>query len=75
MQQNDTGTIAFCELACKYFPKQTKTNAVRNLNKWINRNEELNAKLLEAGFLPRMHQFVTPRQHAIIVEFLGDYKE
>ena len=73
MQKKDGNTIAFSDLACKYFPNQEKRNAERNLNKWIERNVDLSTRLAEVGFMPRKHQLLTPKQHALIINFLGDH--
>ncbi|MCD8079820.1 MAG: DUF4248 domain-containing protein [Bacteroides sp.] len=63
--------ITFAELAMLYFPyASTPRNAVRSLNRWINRCPEMLQELRKTGYGPYNHRYLTPRQHAIIVKYL-----
>lgn len=60
------------ELALLYFPDcQTKEGALANLKSWIKGNSDLTAALKACGMPPRNKSF-TPKEVALIFEFLGE---
>ena len=60
------------ELAMLYFPNtETKAGALNNLNSWIHGNRQLCAALRQCGMPPKA-KFFTPKEVALIVEYLGD---
>ena len=64
---------SFSALAQAYFPGcATAKNAVRCLNRWISRCDELIEKLLTTGYKPYNHRSLTPKQFTLIVYYLGD---
>nr|WP_320058594.1 DUF4248 domain-containing protein [uncultured Bacteroides sp.] len=63
----------FALLAQMYFPGcSTNKNAVRCLNRWISRCQNLASELLTTGYQPYNHRYLTPKQYTIIVQYLGD---
>lgn len=58
------------ELAQLYFPGNTPQSASAQLKKWM-RNDQLHAKLTEAGYHSGQ-KLLTPRQVEIIVNHLGE---
>ncbi len=65
--------ITFAELARLYFPNaSTSRNAVRSLNRWINRCSGLLEELRKTGYAPYNHRILTPRQRAIIIRYLDE---
>lgn len=60
------------DLAMLYFPTaNSKHVAVNHLNGWINRNKSLLAELESIGHL-RSARYFTPKEVAIIVNYLGE---
>jgi hypothetical protein len=65
-------SIMKMELALQYFPNAYNTHsATTMLNNWLRRNPELWEALKEAGYNPRQC-YLTPRQIAIIIHYLGE---
>lgn len=65
-------TYGKSELALLYFPEaQTAVGALRSLNFWINGNKRLQEKLRNCG-MPITAKNYTPREVALIVEYLGE---
>lgn len=65
--------FSFAELAQMYFPGcSTPKNAVRCLQRSINRCSNLATLLSETGYLPYNHRWLSPRQQALIFANLGD---
>ena len=65
-------TYGKSELALLYFPEAQSTNgALCNLKYWISRNEQLTEKLRDCG-MPQNAKNYTPREVALIVEYLGE---
>jgi hypothetical protein len=60
------------ELALLYFPDAiTAKGALSNLNSWIRGNQELREALRRCA-MPQMSKFFTPKEVALIVEYLGE---
>lgn len=60
------------DLAMKYFPEAMSAHtAVNHLMAWIHRGAKLKEELMKAGYR-KSDKFFTPRQVALIVEFLGE---
>ena len=60
------------ELAWLYFPDATSAHtAVNHLMSWIRRNPELTHNLSDLGY-HKSAKFFTPKQVALIVEYLGE---
>jgi hypothetical protein len=59
------------ELAVKYHPGIKPKSAMDKMRRWISMNPELNRKMIEAQICAQSHSY-TPRQVAILVEFLGE---
>ena len=60
------------ELALLFFPdSETKGGALNNLNSWIRGNHELYEALKACGMPPKSKSF-TPREVALIIEYLGE---
>lgn len=59
------------DLALLYHPGMCGRSAMNKMRRWINRNSELKRRMKEAEVSPLTHQY-TPRQVAILVEFLGE---
>ena len=60
------------ELALLYFPDAaTPLGALCNLNYWIKGNKLLSEKITSCGMPPKS-KFFTPKEVALIFEFLGD---
>lgn len=72
MEQLTTQTTYFADLAAQYFPHSTKENARRNLNNHIRKCTELYNSLIKTGYGPWNHRILTPLQHRLILEYLGD---
>lgn len=65
-------TYGKSELALLYFPEaRTAVGALRSLNFWINGNKRLQEKLRNCG-MPNTAKNYTPREVALIVEYLGE---
>lgn len=65
-------TYGKSELALLYFPDAlTASGALHNLNYWINCNVQLKKELRECE-MPLLAKSYTPRQVALIVEYLGE---
>ena len=59
------------DLAQMYSPGVKADSAARKMRRWINRNAELKRRLEEVQINALNHTY-TPRQVAILVEFLGE---
>lgn len=59
------------ELALMYHPHLSGHAAIVKIRRWINRNPELKRRLQEVQVSPMNHTY-TPKEVAIIVEFLGE---
>jgi len=59
------------DLAQMYSPDVKADSAARKMRRWINRNAELKRRLEEIQINALNHTY-TPRQVAILVEFLGE---
>lgn len=65
--------FSFSELAQMYFPGcSTSKNAVRCLQRSINRCTDLALLLAKTGYLPYNHRWLSPKQQALIFANLGD---
>jgi hypothetical protein len=64
-------SYGYSELAQLYFPHITKKSASVQLRRWLILNKKLNASLEETGFVPGQ-KLLTPRQVALVLEFLGE---
>lgn len=60
------------ELAQLYRPNAQPKSALRTLNNWIEKNQELQLALSNTGFDPESVRTLTPMQVAIIVHYLGE---
>lgn len=63
--------ITIKEMALMYFPNSTPDSARRQLSRWIQKNTQLQAELVGAGFY-RGQRVLTPRQAGIIIYWLGE---
>jgi len=59
------------DLALMYHPGMSARCAMGKMRRWINRNTELKRKMLEAQVSALNHKY-TPKEVAILVEFLGE---
>lgn len=59
------------DLALMYHPSMTQRGAMTKMRRWINLNSELKKRMTEAQVSALTHQY-TPRQVAILAEFLGE---
>lgn len=59
------------ELAGLYFPTSSPRSATTQLRRWINLNNELTDALAQTG-LKKGQRLLTPRQVALILEYLGE---
>ena len=60
------------ELAMLYFPDAGSSHtAVNHLMSWIHRNPELSEGLMKMGYR-KSDKFFTPKQVAVIAEYLGE---
>jgi hypothetical protein len=59
------------ELAVMYHPHMEPKAAMKKMRQWINLNPELKKRMKEAQLCAQMHWY-TPKQVAILVEFLGE---
>lgn len=59
------------DLALMYHPNMSATAAMGKMRRWINRNARLKEKLLEVQISALNHTY-TPKEVAILVEFLGE---
>ena len=66
-----TEAITIKEMALMYFPNSTPDSARRQLSRWIQKNTQLQAELVDAGFY-RGQRVLTPRQAGIIIYWLGE---
>ena len=65
--------LSFSELAGMYFPGcSTSKNAVRSLQRSIKRCTNLVTALVETGYQPYNHRWLSPKQYRLIIENLGD---
>ncbi len=64
-------TYGKSELAMLYRPDLKEGNARRTLYNWMRRNEKLMAALDAVGYDPK-RRTLTPREVAIIVDFIGE---
>ena len=64
-------TYGKSELAMLYRPDLKEGNARRTLYNWMKRNEKLMAALDAVGYDPK-RRTLTPREVAIIVDFIGE---
>lgn len=65
--------VSFGYLARLYFPGcSTQKNAVRSLNRYIQRCLPLLEELRKTGFSPYTHRQLSPLQQDIIFRHLGD---
>ena len=60
----------FSELAREYKPNLTKASASNYFHKLIKENPELEQKLLNANYKPKM-QTLSPLMVSVFVDFLG----
>jgi len=58
------------ELAFRYSPETSYSAAISRLQRWINGDPELLQSLHAAGYI-ESQRVLTPRQVAIIYDFLG----
>ena len=59
------------DLALMYHPGLSAVAAMGKMRRWINRNPELKRRMHEVQVSVLNHSY-TPREVAIIVEFLGE---
>ena len=60
------------DLAMQYFPDAMSAHtAVNHLMSWIHRGAKLEEELAKTGYR-KSDKFFTPRQVALIVEYLGE---
>lgn len=59
------------DLALMYHPNLSARAAMGKMRRWINRNAELKKRLMEVQINLLNHTY-TPKEVAIIVEFLGE---
>lgn len=72
MQNFKTRAYGKSELAMLYFPGADKSHtAVNHLMAWVHHNQELTQRLKEMGY-KKTSKFFTPKQVALIVEYLGE---
>ena len=65
--------LSFSELAGMYFPGcSTSKNAVRSLQRSIKRCTNLVTALVETGYQPYNHRWLSPKKYGVIIENLGD---
>lgn len=65
--------IILIELAGMYFPGcSTPKNAVRSLQRSIKRCTNLATALVETGYQPYNHRWLSPKQYGLIIANLGD---
>ena len=65
-------TYGKSELAMLYFPTSNSYHsAVNHLMAWIRRNTELTGKLEETGY-KKSAKYFTPKEVALVVEYLGE---
>ena len=65
------GSYSMKELAGLYFPASSPRSATTQLRRWINRNNDLTEALAQTG-LKKGQRLLTPRQVALILEYLGE---
>lgn len=59
------------ELAMLYMPGICRCGALKQFNRWIERNTRLMAELIETGYSGTERIF-TPKQVELIVEYIGE---
>lgn len=65
--------LSFSELVGMYFPGcSTPKNAVRSLQRSIKRCTNLATALVETGYQPYNHRWLSPKQYGLIIANLGD---
>ena len=65
------GSYSMKELAGLYFPTSSPRSATTQLRRWINLNNDLTDALAQTG-LTKGQRLLTPRQVALILEYLGE---
>ena len=63
--------LSFSELAGMYPRLFTPKNAVRSLQRSIKRCTNLATALVETGYQPYNHRWLSPKQYGLIIENLG----
>lgn len=72
MSNFEIKTYGKSELALLYFPNAVSTaGALSNLNFWISGNAQLAKELYDCG-MPEKAKYFTPREVALIVQYLGE---
>lgn len=59
------------ELAMLYMPGICRSGALKQFNRWIERNARLTAELTETGY-DGTERIFTPKQVELIVEYIGE---
>lgn len=59
------------ELAMLYMPGICRSGALKQFNRWIERNTRLTAELIETGY-DGTERIFTPKQVELIVEYIGE---
>lgn len=59
------------ELAMLYMPGICRCGALKQFNRWIERNTRLTAQLVETGY-DGTERIFTPKQVELIVEYIGE---
>lgn len=59
------------ELAMLYMPGICRCGALKQFNRWIDRNTRLTAQLVETGY-DGTERIFTPKQVELIVEYIGE---
>jgi len=59
------------ELAMLYMPGICRSGALKQFNRWIERNTRLTAELIETGY-DGAERIFTPKQVELIVEYIGE---
>ena len=65
------GSYSMKELAGLYFPASSPRAATTQLRRWITLNNDLTDALAQTG-LKKGQRLLTPRQVALILEYLGE---
>ncbi|MGN0874723.1 MAG: DUF4248 domain-containing protein [Akkermansia sp.] len=60
------------QLALLYRPHLSSKNALRTFKNWMARTPGLLEALIATGYKPKQQRTLTPRQVALIVEYLGE---
>ena len=59
------------ELAMMYMPGVTRCGALKQFNRWLERNVQLTEALVATGYDNTVRLF-TPKQVELIVEYIGE---